>query len=189
MYDSAHTEIAEQDREINNLNQEINYLKSEYSQGLEFENITAQKPYGWYVVGIGTCDDKEIIIPPYYKGAPVVAIRFNAFKNNTTIEKVYFPKSIQIIEEEAFSGCGKLKEIFFEEYSELTEIHSAAFFDCSSLSQITNFPAKLNLIQINAFKNCASLQTFTLNSGIGLGEGALIGCEQLKEITCLGFPP
>ena len=60
------------------------------SEGLEYE-LNADNN-GYKLMGIGSCQDKDLVIPAEYNGLPVTEIYWNytsgdyAFENNTTIE-------------------------------------------------------------------------------------------------------
>ena len=78
------------------------------SSGLEFEYR-----YGsYYVVGIGTCTDPEIVIPPEYDGTPVTGIADMAFAHNKNIVKITLPATLQTIGDRAFTECENLVEIY-----------------------------------------------------------------------------
>lgn len=65
----------------------------------------------YIVVGIGSCMDKDIVIPDTYKGKPVSAIGDGAFAG-VSIETVTFSNSVTSIGSKVFVGCNDL-EIFF----------------------------------------------------------------------------
>ncbi len=81
---------------------------TEPSSGLEFQS---QGGY-YYVTGIGTCTDREIVIPSEYNGLPVIAISNMAFANNMSIVKVTLPETLTVIHERAFTGCENLVEVY-----------------------------------------------------------------------------
>ena len=56
------------------------------SIGLEIE--------GKVLVGIGTCSDKDIIIPPTYNDKPVISIGSEAFRNCESLTSLILPESI-----------------------------------------------------------------------------------------------
>ena len=82
------------------------------SEGLEFRLDSSGHLY--FVVGIGTCTDKNIIIPDTYQGKPVEGIWIDAFKNCTEIQSITIPKSVNSIMYNAFANCTSLKEVIFE---------------------------------------------------------------------------
>lgn len=69
-------------------------IKTEPSEGLEFERPTLVSIGGapsYYVAGIGSCTDEDIVIPSTYEGAPVTRIGDGAFSNCTNIKRVIIP--------------------------------------------------------------------------------------------------
>ena len=67
---------------------------------------------GYTVTGIGTCTDKDVIIPETYRGKPVVAIGEGAFAG-VTLETISFAKNIKSIGSNAFYGCKNLEIDFY----------------------------------------------------------------------------
>ena len=116
-----------------NTNEEIldsGYPNLTASRGLKYSDYGN----GVSVSGIGTCTDKEIVIPEKYNGKVVLAIGEFAFRDNTVITKVTFPKTLTSIEKFAFDGCTSIKSIIIPD--NVTKIGSYAFSDCNSLEEI-----------------------------------------------------
>lgn len=89
----------------------------------------------WYVVtGLGTCTDKDIVIPNYYEGLPVRYIGSEAFQNCNSIRSVKLGKNVSYIDDSAFSGCLNLEKI--EIPRTLGYINYFAFEDCKSLKGV-----------------------------------------------------
>lgn len=66
----------------------------------------------------------------------VTSISSGAFKSNQSLEKITIPSSVLSIEEDAFKDCSNLKEVVFEENSNITKISDRAFFNCKKLNSI-----------------------------------------------------
>ena len=84
-----------------------------YSQGLEFkptEKITGEAG-GYAVVGVGTCNTREIRIPDTYNGLPVVGIWDGAFQDLEWLSKVVIPDSVEWIGIVAFDNCPNLEKL------------------------------------------------------------------------------
>ena len=64
------------------------------------------------VVGIGTYNADDLIIPAEYNNAPVTQIASNAFRDVWYIQSVTLPPSVTVIGNNAFDGCQKLKKIY-----------------------------------------------------------------------------
>lgn len=75
------------------------------------------------LVGIGTCTDRDVIVPETYKNKPVTAIGDGAFAG-VTIETVTLSNTVKSIGSKVFVGCNNL-EIFFngtkKEWIEITK--------------------------------------------------------------------
>ncbi len=98
--------------------------KPEIGEGeLEY---TESKDY-YTVKGIGTYTGTVVEIPSEYKGKTVRAIGTGAFKD-TDITKVILPSSIAII-------------------------NSSAFENCTSLTEVVSYSAKIGTVSRDAFKN------------------------------------
>lgn len=88
---------------------ETGYEDIQKSDGLKYELNSDGNSY--IVTGIGSCMDKDIVIPEEYKGKSVVAIGDGAFAG-VSIETITFSNCIKSIGAKVFVGCNKL-EIFF----------------------------------------------------------------------------
>lgn len=81
-----------------------------YSLGLEYALDYSGKYYT--VVGLGECEDSNIVIPSVYEGLPVCEIGDEAFEDSS-IRSVKIPVGIQRIGEGAFTLCYMLNKIQF----------------------------------------------------------------------------
>lgn len=75
-------------------------VESNYSVGFEYSLNTDEK--GYTVVGIGYCNDTDLIIPATYRGLPVTAIGSYAFEFDRSFTSVSIPASVTTIERYAF---------------------------------------------------------------------------------------
>ena len=113
-----------------NKNDESNDEKNE----LKF-TLVKDKEEDYYVVsGIGSCTDKDIVIPSEYNDKPVKGISSKAFTNCDTITSVTIPDSVTKIESAAFFMCSSLKSVTIPD--SVTSIGSYAFAYCKSLTSI-----------------------------------------------------
>ena len=122
------------------------------SQGLQYSYNQQTQSYA--VSGIGTCTDKEIVIPATYNNLPVTAIAEGAFKQEKTVTPVRMarPLSADTLYDENIHG-----EYDFEAVSipdSIEEIGSEAFMGCEDLEEIT-MSSLVNMIGTDAFKDTA----------------------------------
>ena len=127
------------------------------SVGLEFKPNVDRKSYN--VSGIGSCTDKDIVIPYTHNGLPVTAIGGSAF-SETDITSVTILNNITLIDSYAFYKCYSLKYVCFGDGVET--IHNNVFYDCTAIESII-FPKNLKTLKSNVFTNCTSLSTVYAN--------------------------
>lgn len=82
---------------------------------------------------------------------------------NTKIESISIPNTVQNIGTYIFAGCSSLTSISMPD--ELTNIGSWTFSDCRSLTSIS-LPASVTYIGNRCFDGCTSLAKITFNSDI-----------------------
>ena len=107
------------------------YPDENASQGLEF----ALNDDSYWVIGIGTCTDTEIVIPSQYNGLPVTGIFEQAFAGTNDLASIEIPDSVTYIGTEAFYNCSSLTSITIPD--SVTSIGNYAFYNCSSLTSVT----------------------------------------------------
>ena len=88
----------------------INCGSRRQSEGLKYS--LNSNGNGYTVTGIGTCTDKELIIPSEYNAKPVTSIGNEAFSRCTGLMSVTIPDSVTSIGENAFDGCYRLVEVY-----------------------------------------------------------------------------
>ena len=104
------------------------------SEGLTYSLNSDEN--GYTVTGIGTCTDKELIIPSEYNAKPVTSIGSSAFTNCTGLTSVTIPDSVTSIGNYAFSGCTGLTNITIG--GGVTSIGYSAFSSCYRLIEVYN---------------------------------------------------
>lgn len=152
--------------------------------GLEFDYYDDGDNVG-YLVGIGTCTDKIIIVPETYNDLPVLGIKKegfyktnitevifndkmiligdNAFSNCDSLTSIVLPNSLITIGDYAFSTCDKLKSVKFG--SGLVTIGDNAFAN-SGISDLVIIPDSVETIGKCAFDQCYDIGGIVLGSGI-----------------------
>ena len=170
----------------------------------ELQSVLTNEPLerDYYVLMQYTGTATQVYIPDTYNGLPVKEIGSHAFENNTLMQGVVIPDSIQFISEGAFANCTALKSVDIPDSTELyigvfsgctaleqvslpansVEINNNLFAGCTSLKEIT-IPASVKQIGWDAFKDCASLKTVVIPDTVEKIYGPFNGCTSLEEIT------
>ncbi len=130
----------------------------EFSEDIEY-TLSEDETY-YFVSGIGTSTNTDIIIASVYNNLPVSAIGADAFKNCNEITSVSIPDSIKYIGDSAFYGCYGLTNIEIPE--SVTEIGASAFRS-TGLTSI-KIPKNVTLIGSYAFADCADLDRIYYNA-------------------------
>ena len=108
-------------------------------------------------------------------------IAAGAFEDREFIEGVYIPKSVEIICEYAFYNCSRLKDVYFGEGSNLSELKSCTFGQCTYLEEI-EMPENLKKIQDHVFINCA-FKTITVPENVEYVDPyAFSECYKIEKI-------
>ena len=159
------------------------------SEGLEYTLNSDGKSYS--VSGIGTCTDKDIIIPDTYENLPVTQIADYAFIFCTELTSITIPSSVTSINGWAFYHCTGLTSINVD--SKNTQYHSVNNCLIETASKILIAGCKNSVIPDDgsvtnigseAFYNCAGLTNITLpNNVTNIGNFAFSGCTGLTNIT------
>lgn len=120
----------------------------------------------------------EQIRIPFY----VSKICKDAFCDCNLLKKVEFEENQGItLENGAFSGCGRLKDVSFGKCS-VTKIKTMAFFNCSI--KHLNIPSSVVSIGYGAFWDNRSLESLTFEKGslTKIGVQAFANCGKLKKV-------
>lgn len=129
--------------------------------GFEFDLDT-----GTIVKYVGT--STTVMVPGTINNVQVKAIGEKAFSGRYLIS-VTIPKGVTSIGNNAFSGCGSLRDITL--YEGIIDIGDYAFYRCENLESIT-LPDSVVTIGKYAFSSCNSLTHITMpNSLTGIEEG------------------
>ena len=163
------------------------------SEGLEYSLNSDGK--GYTVTGMGTCTDKELIIPSEYNAKPVTSIGYRAFYNYSSRRSVTIPDSVTSIGGYAFEDCTGLTTVNWN----ATACTSAGSLDypifkgCSNLATV-NIGDNVKIIPSYAFFNCKGLENITIPDSVtSIGEGAfsycMVGLKNIKipnSVTSIG---
>ena len=121
------------------------------------------------------------------EGIPIVGIGENALYNDTKINSLSLPSSIERVKSRAFWKASNLKNVTFADKGKgLKTIGMYAFADCSSLESIDLSNSSITEIPKNAFSNCTSLKTVKLPPTVTkIADDAFADCKKLEEIQGL----
>ena len=130
---------------------------------------------GYTVVGIGDCEDREIIIPSKYNKKPVTAIGDCAFFNNADIKSITIPDTVETIGDYAFYWCYDLRKVSFG--NGVKSIGAYAFYGCYDLREVS-FGKSIKSIGAYAFYGCYSIKDLTLPDSLTeVGDCAFANCS------------
>lgn len=135
------------------------------------------------VSGIGTCKDKDLVIPAEYHGLPVTAIGESAFEGCKRLKSVRIPDSITSIGNSAFGGCSGLMEINIPD--SVTDIGESAFGYCSKLTGVT-IPGSVVKINARTFVACQNLTSVSIPWSVAYIGDHAFSQTGLKEIRIPG---
>jgi hypothetical protein len=117
-------------------------------------------------------------------GTRLMEIAPLTFSDNSTLNSIYIPASVEILGEGCFEKCTSLSQVTFEPGSRLTRIGNCAFRICSSLTSIC-IPADVEEIPGYCFIDCHSLTNLVFESGsqlVRILEGAFQNCRSLRSL-------
>ena len=154
----------------------VAYQKSDWNK--YFTNFITNNTYRILSASSGTAElvsvipdekEKTISIPSviaidgdYYR---VIGIGDEAFKDNTVLQSISLPPTIQYIGNSAFGGCTQLKQTNSRFWEDLQTIGDSAFYGCSALDSIV-IPEAVQTIGKRAFMECKNLTSISLPTGL-----------------------
>ena len=170
-----------------------------YSENLEYER--GPRDNHFTLVGIGSCTDSVVVIPPEVGGIPVTSIAGKAFQEcknidaviipstiteieyctflKSSVKRVFIPDGVTSIEGSAFAYCRELSELILP--NSLTSLGGSVFANTTKLSEII-IPPSLKHLQRYTFTK-SSIASISLPEGIeSIGESAFNNCFDLKKV-------
>ncbi len=105
-----------------------------YSEGLEY--VLSDDGTSYYVKGIGTCTDANLVIPSTHEGKSVTGISKDAFKEVASLISVVIPDTVTTIGDNVLYDCENLTSVTIG--SSVTSIGDLALCECTSLVEIVN---------------------------------------------------
>ena len=150
------------------------------SQGLELAE-SYSKEFGdcYFVVGIGTCEDTDIVIPSTVDGKPVVEIANKAFWQNNKITSVYCGNRVTKIGKLAFQQCKKLKTVVIPDSVEFIGEEAFCFCNITSVEMGDN----VKEMERGVFQMNKSLKSIKLSRALtNIPEDTFATCSALTEV-------
>lgn len=123
----------------------------------------------------------ELKFPSSVGGKPVTAIGGDVVSGYTAgIKQITIPEGVEIIEDNAFSGCSEL--VYLTLPKTLRTIGNGAFTDCTALVSL-NLNSGLETIGDGAFRNCDGLVKVKIpHTVLTVGEDAFSDCDKLETV-------
>lgn len=129
-------------------------------------------------------NEDTLTIPAYYQGSPVKAIGVAALRDITNLKTVILPDTMRIIGVNVFMGCNQIEYNFYGGALYLgTQTNPYFALIRAENKEITSceFHPDTKIVAENAFEDCTSLQSVTLNDKlIYLGENAFLNCNRIE---------
>ncbi len=144
------------------------------SEGLKYTLNSDGQSYT--IAGIGTCNDKDIVIPSIYNNLPVTSIGDFSFSGCSGISSITIPEGVSSIGAQAFVGCSGLTSITIP--GNVTRIGKYAFYGCTGLTSIT-IPEGVRRIDSGAFYGCSGLTEVAIPGSVTrIGKYVFSGCSE-----------
>lgn len=135
----------------------------------------------YYVAGIGSCTDAELVIPQMHNKLPVTRIADKAFKECRSITSVTIGNSVTSIGDEAFYRCLSLASV--EIPDSVTSIGVGAFIYCYALTSVS-IGNSVTSIANSTFQECSNLRSIIIPDSVTwIGRSAFLRCYSLVSIT------
>ena len=128
--------------------------------------------------------DSDVVFPETLDNLPVVAINTAMCVNNSVIQTLHIPGSVQIIGPRAFAQCPNLESV--EILEGLKTLDKCCFGGCPELQEIM-LPDSLEIIDDFVFANCPKLKAISFGNNLqSIGRQAFQKCASLSVVTIPG---
>ena len=128
--------------------------------------------------------ESDVVLPDMLNELPVVAVNTAMCVNNSIIQTLQIPGSVQIIGPNAFAQCPNLESVEIQEG--LKTLDKCCFGGCPKLKDI-QLPDSLEVIDDFVFANCPRLQEITFGQNLqSIGKQAFLKCASLSKVIIPG---
>ena len=117
----------------------------------------------------------------------VKVIQTNAFKGDTSLDKITFLGEVSTIDQSAFEKCTNLAEVVMNDT--ITQVGASAFRECTSLKRMPTTPSgetafsNIKIIQNSTFEKCTSLEYAVIPNSIAqIGPSAFNSCSAMTYV-------
>ena len=163
---------------------------------LAFDLTDGDDPY-YVVIGIGTYDSSDVVIPSTYNGYPVRKIGENAFYELATLTSVSIPDSVTDIGAMAFGKCTSLASITVaEENATYTSIEGDLYskagdvliqYAIGKTDAAFVIPNHVKTVGKYAFAYSESLASVIVSESVTkIEEASFLGCTKLENVYYKG---
>ncbi|MBR1581934.1 MAG: leucine-rich repeat protein [Bacilli bacterium] len=166
-----------------------NYAPTYRNKGFVFEiqpenaSFYVKKFYG---------DDKNIVIPSEFEGRPVIGIKDEAFKDNTQMNSIYIPETIEYIGNNVFFGCENITKVMVSTkntHFKILNDYKLIGNDTELIYVVQSFNTILDLTNDNletirdGALNCNHLKTLVISGDLLTSTSKLFGGEEYVSET------
>ena len=160
------------------------------------EDPYADPTHFGYIFGAVDYDSNDAYVPASLKTVVLTKgtfddyssshlLAFNTFNGCSHIKSVSIPDSIEVILSAAFKDCSSLTNVTFGDNPTVELFGDYVFSGCSSLETFV-VPKSVRAFYTYTFENCTSLKYVAFADGsvfTGMNEGAFAGCSNLTAIS------
>ena len=133
----------------------------------------------------------KLILPDNF-----ISLGTNAFKNVTTLNEIYIPRSFKISNAYSFTGCTNLRKVYYEgtledwlnikfaEQGNPTNNGASLFLQNKKLEGTVIIPDSITHINTDALRGTLYITEIIIpNSVVYIGTFAFLGCKNIQYIT------
>jgi hypothetical protein len=163
-----------------------------YTEGLAYRKVKIDdENYGYYVRGVGTASDLDIVIPSTYNGLPVVGIDSKAFKSNTDDSGGTQDGSSALggtLGGAVGDSDGVTQDPYLASITSIVIPDSVTYIGAQAFNELVSLksavlPAGLTSIGDGLFQNLTALESVTMPTSLtSIGKNAFMNCITLQGV-------